>query len=116
MPPKVEAGGGASATTAGHSQKRKDSQFLQAFLLSQSSLISKEKRSPGALLAETQEKVLNEQGWTNFSFLREVALFNTTLLGRPNMTGDTERLFSVVKSQFLDLFNILYDHANIPSV
>ncbi len=111
MPPKVEAGGGASATTAGHSQKRKDSQFLQAFLLSQSSLISKEKRSPGALLAETQEKVLQEQGWTNFSFLREVALFNTTLLGRPSMKGETELLRNVVNSWWCCVFiffNLLY--------
>ena len=109
MPPKVEAGGGASATTAGHSQKRKDSQFLQAFLLSQSNLISE--GDPKARLAELQEQVLQEQGWTNFSFLREVALFNTTLLGRPSMKGDTELLRNVVNSWWccaFNFFNLLY--------
>ena len=75
MPPKVEAGGGASATTAGLSQKRKDSQF--------------------------QELILQEQGWQNFKFLRESALFNTALFGRPSLQGNTLLAHNVIKGRVL---------------
>ena len=99
MPPKVEAGGGASATTAGLIAKRNDSLLLQAFLLSQSSILSgktsKEKE------AQFQELILQEQGWQNFKFLRESALFNTALFGRPSLQGNTLLAHNVIKGRVL---------------
>ena len=100
MPPKknqkkAAASSAEARQSSGLKSKSRDGEILQAFLLSQSSMVSNE--DPKAKLAKIQEDILKEE-WEDFQFLREVASFGTIFGTKPNLEGNQEHVKDIVRS------------------